>query len=141
MYDYYAKYAAMRYAILCKESGDLYTKCEDPNDPQVKRMLEHSPELEVVDTKHTSHLFIHYAEMGGPNGYGYEEPAFETYGSLNDCIRRMLKWMQKEVTFWGPDPRDVRDYFRHCSLTINGKDYTKRWLIEVDKINMKTLYI
>lgn len=70
-----------------------------------------------------------------------QEVSFETYGPLKVCIRRLYKWMQEESSFWGPDPRDVRDYFKHCTLYINEKSYTNWFQRQVESINMRTLYI
>lgn len=129
-----------KYAVLQKKSGQLHCTCETME--QVNTVLSiKKAEWEVRNISRSSHLKVVYTELGGPWGYGHQEPSFETYGPLLICIIRLYKWMQEESSFWGPDPRDVRDYFKHCSLYINGKSYSDWLFKQVENINMHTLYI
>lgn len=137
-------YSIMAKYVILLEDGQVLDYVE--NEDQLKRWMQYLEEnkrkCSIIDLdKPHSHLRVEYAEMGGPHGYGHQETSFETYGSLLGVIRNFYKWVQKECTFWGPDPRDVEDYFRHCSLCINDEDRTKWLLSQVDKINRKTLYV
>lgn len=97
--------------------------------------------LEVVDMSNASKLSVWYTELGGPYGYGHKEPSFITYGPLKTCISRLYKWMKEEARIWGPDWRDVYDYFRHCDLTINGEDKTKWMIKQAHSINNKMIFV
>ena len=127
----------MKYAIQLKENGRVIDYCETKE--QAKYWLSNHP-VELVDTSKASKVSVEYTELGGPWGYGHQEESFATFGALKNCISNLYKWMQDEARIWGPDARDVRDYFRHCSLTINGEDKTSWLLRQVDRINVKSIY-
>lgn len=129
----------MKYAIQHRISGQLVDYCENPQ--QADKLLESCPDLEVVNTINASKVEVVYTELSGPHGYGHQEPSFTTYGGLLTCIRRLCKWMQEETRVWGPDPRDVKDYFKNCRLYINGEDKFDWWYRQVQQLNMKTLYV
>ena len=114
-----------KYAIQHK-SGQLVDTCESLED--AKKFLQFG-DFDIIDIKNSSKLSVWYAEMGGPWGYGHKEPAFITYGPLRKVITNFYKWVQDTAKVFGPDWRDVKDYFRYCSLTINGQDKTD-WLIK-----------
>lgn len=97
--------------------------------------------FELVDTTHSSKIEVIYTELGGPWGYGHQEPSFTTYGGLLPCIRRLYKWMQEEARAWGPDPRDIRDYFKNCRLYVNGEDKFDWWYNQYQKLDLKSLYV
>ena len=97
--------------------------------------------FELVDTTHSSKIEVIYTELGGPWGYGHQEPSFTTYGGLLPCIRRLYKWMQEEARVWGPDPRDIRDYFKNCRLYVNGEDKFDWWYNQYQKLDLKSLYV
>ena len=128
----------MEYAVLHKNGQliDCYPSLE-----QAKRVLALYPDLELVDTSKATKLTVTYTELGGPWGYGHQEPSFITYGPLKKCISNLIKWMQETARVFGPDARDIRDYFRHCSLYVAGQDKTKWLMKQVDGINMKTMYV
>ncbi len=126
------------YAVQRKDSGQVVDYCETKE--QAKYWLDHYEFLEVVSTS-LSCIKVSYAELGGPNGYGHQEESFATYGGLVRCIINLYKWMQETARTFGPDARDIRDFFRHCSLEINGQDKTD-WLIkQIDKLTIKELYV
>lgn len=145
MYETYRR-ANARYAVQFKSTGEVIEKMETKED--VDKYMSYLREtkqdhlFEVVDTKGLSCVSVSYTEMGGPWGYGHQEESFRTYGSLVRCLINLEKFIQEYTRSFGPDPRDVYDYFRHCSLTVNGKSRTE-WFHKkyTHKINMKTLYI
>lgn len=129
----------MKYAILSKSNGQLMDYCESIE--QADWFVNQSDKFELVDTTHSSKIEVIYTELGGPNGYGHQEPSFTTYGGLLPCIRRLYKWMQEEARIWGPDPRDIRDYFKNCRLYVNGEDKFDWWYNQYQKLDLKSLYI
>lgn len=90
--------------------------------------------FEIVATN-TSSVVVTYTELGGPNGYGHQEEPFTTYGGIVRCIINLYKWAIKEASFWGPSPRDIKDYLKKCSVIVNGQDRTQWFLAQVDKIS------
>jgi len=129
----------MKYAIQHKISGQVIDYCETKD--QAKWFLNQPDKFELVDTTHSSKIEIIYTELGGPWGYGHQEPSFTTYGGLLPCIRRLISWMQKEARVWGPDPRDIRDYFKNCRLYVNGEDKFDWWYNQYQKLDLKSLYV
>jgi len=129
----------MKYAILLKSNGQLVDYCDSPE--QAKWFTDQSDKFELVDTTHASKIEVVYTELGGPWGYGHQEPSFTTYGGLLSCIRHLISWMQQEARSWGPDPRDIRDYFKNCRLYINGEDCFEWFYNQYSKLDLKALYI
>ena len=129
----------MKYAILSKSNGQLMDYCESIE--QANWFVNQPDVFELVDTTHSSKIEVIYTELGGPNGYGHQEPSFTTYGGLLPCIRRLYKWMQEEARVWGPDPRDIRDYFKNCRLYVNGEDKFDWWYNQYQKLDLKSLYV
>lgn len=129
----------MKYAIQHKVSGQLVDYCATMEEAQ--SLLNWSSELEVVDTANASKIEVIYTELGGPWGYGHQEPSFTTYGSLLPCIRRLCKWMQEEARLWGPNPRDIKDYFKNCRLYVNGENKFDWWYNQYQKLDLKSLYV
>ena len=97
--------------------------------------------VELVEIANASKVEVIYTELGGPNSYGHQEPSFTTYGGILTCIKRLYSWMQNEVSVWGPDARDIRDYFRHCRLYINGEDKSAWLFKQADNIDIKAIYV
>lgn len=127
----------MRYAIQHKTNGQLVDYCESIE--QAAPLLEKCNYLELVELENSSKIELNYIELGGPWGYGCNTPEFTTYGGLLKCIRRLIQYLQDSARTFGPDPRDIKDYFRHCHLYVNGEDKSQ-WLWEqTDKINLKTI--
>lgn len=126
-------------AIQHKISGQLIDLCETRD--QAQTWLSYSNELELVDTNNSSKVEVIYTELGGPWGYGHQETSFETYGALLTCIRRLYAWMKNEARTWGPDPRDIKDYFKNCRLYINGEDKFDWFYDQYNKLNLKELYV
>ena len=127
----------MKYAIQFKDSGRVIDYCETLE--QAEYWLNDYP-VEVVDTTKSSKITVTYTELGGPWGYGHQEESFATYGGLKRCIINLINWMKSETSVWGPDTKDIKDYFRHCSLYVNGKNKTQWLLGQIDKIDTKTVY-
>lgn len=128
----------MKYAIQHKASGQLVDYCDTME--QAQPMLNWSSELEVVDTAHASKIEVVYTELGGPWGYGHQEPSFTTYGGIMKCVRNLYKWIQDSARVFGPDARDIRDFFRHCNLYINNEDKSQWLWKQIDGLNIKTIY-
>lgn len=122
------------YAIQHRNTGNLLFEVEHLSD--ANKILQ-DKNLEAIDITNASKLEVWYTEVGGPNGYGENSPEFITYGSLIRVVINFYRWVQRTTRVLGLDWRDVKDFFRHCHLTINGQDKTS-WLIkEVDKLNRK----
>ena len=124
------------YAIQNKNNGQVIDYCNSLE--QAKYWL--SEGFEAVPTNR-SHISVEYTELSGPWGYGHQEESFSTYGGLVRCIINLYKWIQSEFSVWGPDVRDIRDYFRRCRLYVNGKDRTAWLSRQIDKLNVKELYV
>lgn len=111
----------MKYAVQHRKNGqliDLFDTLES-----AKKMVESvKAELEIIDTTNACKVVVRYAELGGPNDYGHAEESFITYGSLKRCITNLYKWTVETAEVFGPDIRDIRDYFKNCSLTVDGVD-------------------
>lgn len=125
------------YAIQLKSNGRVLDYCETKE--QAKWWLENYP-VELVSTNLPC-IKVEYTELGGPHGYGHQEESFTTYGGFVRCLINFYKWMQETARTFGPDARDIKDYFRHCSVIVNGQDRTEWMLKQVDKINIKQLYV
>lgn len=128
----------MKYAILMKSTGQLVSYCESIE--QASWFLSQH-EFELVEIANASKVEVIYTEPGGPNGYGHQEPSFTTYGALLPCIRRLINWMKNEARVWGPDPRDIRDYFKYCRLYVNGEDKFDWWYSQYQKLDLKSFYV
>jgi hypothetical protein len=126
-----------RYAIQSKCNGQVIDYCN--TQEQAEYWLKNHP-VELVDTTKASKLSVTYTELGGPWGYGHQEESFITYGGLKRCIINLYNWMKSEASIWGPDVREVKDYFRHCSLYINNENKTQWLLNQIDKIDKSTLF-
>ena len=120
------------YAIQRIDNGQVFDYCEFPE--QAKFWLEmNNPRFELVPTS-LSRITVTYTELGGPHGYGHQEESFVTYGGITRCIINLYKWAQREASIWGPDARDIKDYFRKCSVIINEENRTEWFLSQVEKI-------
>lgn len=129
----------MKYAIILKSNGQLVDFCESIE--QAKWFTNQPDQFELVDTTKSSKIEVIYTELGGPWGYGHQESSFITYGGLLPCVRRLIKWMQEEARCWGPDPRDIKDYFKNCRLYVNGEDKFEWFYNQYNKIDLKSLYV
>lgn len=130
----------MKYAVQHKNYGQLVCECDTLADA-LKVVDHNSSYLEAIEIDNSSHLIVNYIELGGPYGYGHQEVSFETYGGLIRVIINFYKWVQHTTRVFGPDYRDVKDFFRHCSLYVNGVDKTD-WLIkQVHKLNKDKIFI
>ena len=126
-----------RYAIQLKHNGQVIDYCNTVEQAEYW-LKEHN--VELVDTTNTSKLSVTYTELSGPWGYGHQEESFATYGGLKRCIINLYKWMQSEASVCGPDTRDIKDYFRHCSLYINNENKTEWLLSQIDKIDRNMIF-
>ena len=129
-----------KYAIQHKVSGQLVDYC-DTEEQAAYWLNMKEDNLEVVEIANSSKILVEYTELGGPWGYGHQEPSFETYGSLLKCIRNLYKWMQGSARVFGPDARDIKDFFLHCKLYINGEDNSEWLWKQIEKLNLKTIYV
>jgi len=126
-------------AIISKLNGQLIDYCESIE--QAEWFINQPNVFDVVDITNASKVEVIYSELGGPSGYGHQESSFITYGSLLVCIRRLCKWMQEETRVWGPDPRDIKGYFKNCRLYVNGEDKFEWWYNQYQKLDLKSLYV
>lgn len=125
------------FAIQRLDNGQVFDYCETKEQASYWLNIN-SPKFELVPTN-VSHIVVTYTEVGGPHGYGHQECSFETYGGIIRCIINLYKWMQREFAVWGPDFRDIKDYFKNCSVMINDENKTEWFMSQIDK--RKGLYI
>ena len=125
-----------KYAILL--NGQAIDYCDTPD--QASYWMAEGP-VELVEIAKASKVVVQYTELSGPLGYGHQEESFATYGALLPCVRRLYKWMQDTARTFGPDPREIRDFFKHCRLYINEEDKSEWFFEQVDKLNLKALYL
>ena len=128
----------MKYAILLRESGHLVDYCN--NVEEAKWFTDQPERFELVDTTNSSKIEVIYTELGGPNGYGHQEPSFVTYGGILLCIKRLGRWMQDTSRIFGPNYRDIRDYFKHCRLYVNKEDKSEWLFNQISNLDNKTIY-
>lgn len=108
---------------------------------EANKFLQKYPEYEAVPTN-TSCVVVQYTELGGPWGYGHQEESFRTYGGIIRCYINLIKWINEIIRTFGPDYRDIQDFFKHCSIEVNGKDLTSTFIDRINKVITKEyLYI
>ena len=125
-------------AVQHKVSGQLIDLCETRDQAQF--WTSHYKEVELVDTNNASKLEVIYTELGGPQGYGHQEPSFTTYGGLLPCVRNLIKWMQSTARTFGPDWRDIKDFFRHCRLYVNGEDKSDWLFSQINNVHKDMIF-
>lgn len=108
---------------------------------QARPLLEKYDYLELVEIENSTKIELNYIELGGPWGYGCNTPEFTTYGGLLKCIRHLIQYLQESARTFGPDPRDIKDYFHHCHLYVNGEDKSEWLWKQTDKIDLKTIIV
>jgi len=128
----------MRYKYAILHKGQVIDYCDTPD--QAKYWLS-EPNTELVEIAKASKVVVQYTELSGPWGYGHQEESFATYGALLPCIRRLYTWIQEEARTFGPDVREIKDFFRHCRLYINGEDKSEWMWKQTSKLDLKTLYV
>lgn len=128
-----------KYAIQRRDNGIVCDYAETLKD--ALKVAEYYKICEVIEIATASKITVEYAECGGPNGYGHHEVSFETYGPLRKAMCNLINWMKHTTSVFGPDFCDVRDFFRGCSLTINGKDYTKWMLKQTESITKDMIFV
>lgn len=106
-----------------------------------KSLMDKYDYLELVDMENSTKIELNYIELGGPWGYGCNTPEFTTYGGLLKCVRNLIKYLQDSARTFGPDPRDIKDYFRHCHLYVNGEDKSQWLWKQTEKINLKDIIV
>ena len=126
------------YAVQLSKNGQLIDLYENREDAEKASQYIHA-KFDIIDTTNASKVKVVYTELGGPWGYGHQEPSFTTYGGIKRCIINLYKWMKEEASFWGPDYREIKAYFRNCSLYVNGENKTDWFLKQVDQINKKII--
>jgi len=128
----------MKYAIQFKSNGQVIDYCDTVEQAEYW-LKNHS--VKLVDTTKSSKLSVTYTELGGPWGYGHQEESFTTYGGLKQCIINLYNWIKSETSICGPDVRDIKDYFRHCSLYVNNDNKTQWLLNQIDKIDKNIIFV
>lgn len=127
-----------KYAIQHRCNGQLIDYCDTLE--QARKWLGSYQMLEAINIDCASKVVVTYTETYA-NDYGHQEDSFTTYGGLKRCIVNLCKWMQSTARTFGPDARDIRDFFRHCRLYVNGKDKSEWLFNQIDKIDTKTIYL
>lgn len=125
-----------KYAVLL--NGRVIDYCDTP--AQASYWMSEGP-IELVEIAKASKVVVQYTELSGPWGYGHQEESFATYGGLLSCVRRLYTWIQEQARFWGPDPREIRDFFKYCRLYINNEDKSEWLWKQIDKLDLKALYV
>ena len=129
----------MRYSIQRIDDGTHIMHVNTLEEAQ--NFLKKYPECECVSTN-TSCVIVRYCEPSGPHGYGHSEESFRTYGETNQCFINLRKWVNSTARIFGPDYRNIRDFFKHCSVEVNGKDLTSVFIYSINKLITKDyLYI
>lgn len=96
----------------------------------------------IVNIEKASSIKVYYTELGGPNGYGHSETSFEIYGGIIYCLHCLGNWAKSAQRIFGPDYRDIRDYFKCCRCFINGEDKSEWfWRVFVDTLKKDIIYI
>lgn len=127
----------MKYAIISKTNGILIDYCnsiEEANYFINKGCI-------LIETAKASKIEVIYTELGCPTGYGHQEPSFITYGSINNCICNLIKWMQQTTRTFGPNSRYIREFFGNCRLYVNNIDKSNWLFNQMNKFDRKTLYV
>ena len=125
-------------AIQAVTNGHLIDYCETKE--QAQWFLDQPEKFELIDVEHSSKIEVIYTELGGPSGYGHQESSFTTHGGLLRCVRNLIKWMQDSARIFGPDARDIRDFFQHCNLYVNGEDKSSWLWKQLESLSIKTIY-
>ena len=126
------------YAAQLISNGQLICLYDTPQ--QAEWLLKNHP-VELINVEKSSHVLVEYTELGGPWGYGHQELSFETYGGIIRCLLNLCKWIQETIRTFGPDIRDIEDFFRHCRVYVNGEDKTSFLTKQVEKLDRKVLYV
>lgn len=130
----------MKYAIQNKRTGATVEYCNNATEAIAQYFLSNE-EFELVETANKSVIKVYYCEPSSPNSYGHSEESFVTYGSIKRCICNLIKWMQETTRLFGPDARDVYDFFKYCHLEINSKDKSEWLYDQLHKMNYSILYV
>lgn len=108
---------------------------------EAQDFLKKYPDYEAVPTN-TSCIVVRYAELGGPWGYGHAEESFRTYGGIIRCYINLIKWINDAIRTFGPDYREIKEFFKYCHLEVNEENKTTEFLEYINKmITKKYLYI
>ena len=127
------------YSIQRKSNGANIMNVSTGEEAQ--ELLKKNPEFEIVPTN-TSCIIVRYTELGGPNGYGHDEESFRTYGGITRCFINLMKWVNETIRTFGPDYREIKDFFKHCSIEVNGEDQTSSFMDKIHEIVSKEyLYV
>lgn len=127
-----------KYVIQHTKSGQVIDYCETLEQAE---SWKKECSCEVIEIKNASCVKVIYTEVGGPWGYGHQEESFATYGGIKPCISHLCAWMQESARTFGPDWREVRDFFNYCRLYVNGEDKSDWFFKQVAKIKPKTLFV
>ena len=108
---------------------------------KAQNFLKKYPECECVSTN-TSYVIVRYCKPSGPYGYGHSEESFRTYGGIIRCYINLIKWVNDIIRTFGPDYREIKEFFKYCHLEINEENKTTEFLEYINKmITKKYLYI
>lgn len=133
MENYYEEYARLEWAVLRRDNGQLVDKY--PTKESADKMTSNAPEyLETAYVANASKLEACYVEMAGPNGYGCNIPEFTTYGGIKRCIINFIKWAIESAKTFGPDARDIADYYRNLRIYVNGESHSDWWYENYPKL-------
>lgn len=115
----------MEYSIQRIDNGNMVDIF--PSLESAQPILSRYPDiLEAVPTN-TSKLEVYYVELAGPSGYGCNIPEFTTYGGVKRVIINFIKWAMHSAEVFGPDKRDIRDFYRNLRIYINDENHSDWW--------------
>ena len=127
------------YSIQWRDNGAHIMHMDTIEEAQ--DLIKHYPECEYVSTN-TSCVIVWYCEPSGPYGYGHSEESFRTYGGIIRCYINLIKWVNDTIRTFGPDYREIKEFFKYCQLEINEENKTTESLEYINKmITKKYLYI
>ena len=127
------------YSVQRKDNGVHIMHVDTIEEAQ--NFVKHYPECEYIPTN-TSCIIVRYCEPSGPYSYGHAEESFRTYGGIIRCYINFIKWVNSIIRLFGPDYREIKDFFKYCHLEVNEEDRTTDFLNYIDKlITRKYLFI
>lgn len=127
----------MKYAIQHIGSGQLIDYCDTKE--QASYFINRG-DCELVEIAKAAKVSVVYTEIYQMD-YGHQEESFLTYGALRPCLSKLINWIKRTCRTFGPTIQDIRDFFRHCRLYVNGIDYTKWLEKQVSKLDKNVVYV
>lgn len=129
------------YAIIV--NNNVLDKCDNISDFSnwIEWCKNKGIRYKIVDMSKASSIKVYYTEMGGSSGYGHQEVSFEMYGGIVTCLHCLGNWAKDIQSTFGPDYRDIRDFFKQCRCYVNGEDKSEWfWKVFEDTLKKDMIY-